>query len=239
MNRKQNIQMTKQTFRRTCFICIAIFPILAYASENSRDAAPQRPMDAAFLSFRPTDYYTTAVPALSEAGYTADSSFFAHWRIKTNLLYDAALMPSIEVEYRFNPQWSAAIEGNMAWWHKNRTNKCYQLATIIPEARYWFKSQGNRRGHYAGIMFGGGWYDLSDGKHGYRGEGIMAGVTYGYLFPVGKRFAFEAAIGVGYLHAWHDEYLPVDRHHVYQQSSTLGYFGPIKLRFAWTFTMGN
>ena len=101
----------------------------------------------------------------------------------------------------------------MAWWHKNRTNKCYQLATIIPEARYWFKSQGNRRGHYAGIMFGGGWYDLSDGKHGYRGEGIMAGVTYGYLFPVGKRFAFEAAIGVGYLHAWHDEYLPVDRHH--------------------------
>ena len=57
--------MTKQTFRRTCFICIAIFPILAYASENSRDAAPQRPMDAAFLSFRPTDYYTTAVPALS------------------------------------------------------------------------------------------------------------------------------------------------------------------------------
>ena len=65
LNRKQNIQMTKQTFRRICLLCIAIFPILAYASENSRDAAPQRPMDAAFLSFRPTDYYTTAVPALS------------------------------------------------------------------------------------------------------------------------------------------------------------------------------
>lgn len=76
------------------------------------------------------------------------------WYIKTNLLYDAVLMPSLEVEYRINDRWSAAVEGNMAWWHHNGKHKYYQLATIVPEVRYWFRPQGQRRGHYAGL-FGG------------------------------------------------------------------------------------
>lgn len=57
------------------------------------------------------------------------------WYLKTNLLYDAVLMPSLEVEYRFNERWSAAVEGNMAWWHNNPKHKYYQLATILPEGR--------------------------------------------------------------------------------------------------------
>ena len=161
------------------------------------------------------------------------------WYLKTNLLYDAVLMPSLEVEYRFNERWSAAVEGNMAWWHNNPKHKYYQLATILPEGRYWFKPQGNRRGHYVGLMAGGGWYDLENGGRGYKGEGFLAGLTYGYLFPVGKYFAFEASIGVGYMRTWYDEYLPIDGHYVYQQSSRMNYFGPVKLRFAWVWNIGR
>ena len=102
-------------------------------------------------------------------------------------------MPSLEVEYRFNERWSAAIEGNMAWWHNDGKHKYYQLATIVPEARYWFKPQGARKGHYVGLFGGPGWYDLENGGRGYRGEGGLIGVSYGYMFPVGKYFAFEAA----------------------------------------------
>ena len=36
-----------------------------------------------------------------------------------------------------------------------------------------------------------------------------------------------------------DEYLPVDRHHVYQQSSRLSYFGPLKLKFAFVWNIGR
>lgn len=90
------------------------------------------------------------------------------WYIKSNLLYDAVLMPSLEVEYRFSKHWSAAVEGNMAWWHNNGKHKYYQLATIIPEARYWFKPQGKRRGHYLGLFGGGGWYDLETGVEATR-----------------------------------------------------------------------
>lgn len=167
------------------------------------------------------------------------SYVFTPWYLKSNLVYDAVLMPSLEVAYRFNDRWSAGVEGNMAWWHNNGKHKYYQLATIIPEARYWLKPQGNRRGHYVGVFFGGGWYDLENGERGYKGEGILAGLSYGYMFPVGKYFAFEAGIGVGMLHTWYEEYLPIDGHYVYQQSSRLNYFGPLKLKFALVWNIGR
>lgn len=161
------------------------------------------------------------------------------WYIKSNLLYDVLLMPSLEVEYRFNERWSAAIEGNMAWWHNNGKHKYYQLATIVPEVRYWFKPQGARKGHYLGLFGGPGWYDLENGERGYRGEGGMVGLSYGYMFPVGKYFAFEAGIGLGYAHLKYEEYLPIDGHYVYQQTDRTHYFGPLKLKFAFVWNIGR
>ena len=161
------------------------------------------------------------------------------WYIKSNLLYDVLLMPSLEVEYRFNERWSAAIEGNMAWWHNDGKHKYYQLATIVPEVRYWFKPQGARKGHYVGLFGGPGWYDLENGNTGYRGEGGMVGVSYGYMFPVGKYFAFEASIGLGYAHLKYEEYLPLDGHYVYQQTDRTHYFGPLKLKFAFVWNIGR
>lgn len=161
------------------------------------------------------------------------------WYIKSNLLYDVLLMPSLEVEYRFNERWSAAIEGNMAWWHNNGKHKYYQLATIVPEVRYWFKPQGPRKGHYFGLFGGPGWYDLENGGRGYRGEGGMVGLSYGYMFPVGKYFAFEAGVGLGYAHLKYAEYLPLDGHYVYQQTDRTHYFGPLKLKFAFVWNIGR
>ena len=161
------------------------------------------------------------------------------WYIKSNLVYDALLMPSLEVEYRFNESWSAAVEGNIAWWHNDGKHQCYQLATIIPEARWWFKPQGDRRGHYVGIFGGGGWYDLENKKTGYKGTGGMVGISYGYMFPVGKYLAFEAGAGVGYMHAKYEEYYPIEGHYVYQQTSRTNFFGPLKLKFALVWNIGR
>lgn len=161
------------------------------------------------------------------------------WYIKSNLIYDVLLMPSLEIEYRFNDHWSAAVEGNMAWWHNDGKHKYYQLATIIPEARYWFKPQGSRRGHYVGLFGGGGWYDLENGNTGYRGTGGMVGASYGYMFPIGKHFAFEAGIGVGFMTTKYEEYLPVDGHYVYQQTNRTNYVGPLKLKFAFVWNIGR
>ena len=162
-------------------------------------------------------------------------------RLKSNLVYDAVGMPSLEVEYYFTAwgqQWSAAVEGNMAWWHNDGRHRYYQLATIVPEVRWWFKPLGARKGHYVGLMGGGGWYDLEHKDKGYRGEGGLVGVSYGYMFPVGRWFSFEASLGLGYAHTEYEEYLPIDNHYVYQQTVRHNYFGPVKLRFALVWDIG-
>ena len=152
--------------------------------------------------------------------------------IKTNLLYDAILMPSLEVEYRIDNRWSVALEGSVAWWSKNRTHKYYQIATIIPEGRYWFRTRKPWHGHYVGLFAGGSWYDLENGARGYKGEFFMTGISYGYMFPIGRSLSLEAGIGVGFLRTTYEEYLPIDGHYVYQQTSRTNWFGPMRLKFA-------
>lgn len=154
--------------------------------------------------------------------------------IKTNLLYDAILMPSLEVEYRFNDRWTVNAEGDVAWWHNDPKHKYYQVMILSGEGRYWFKHYNNRpwHGFYVGAFGGGGKYDLENGNRGYKGTGYMAGISAGFMFPVGRNISFEAGLGVGYLTTKYEEYLPFEGHYVYQQTSRTGYFGPLKLKFA-------
>lgn len=190
------------------------------AEEAAKKAAETTPASAAEEEKKPTPWQRLAV--------------------KTNLLYDAALMPSLEVEYRINERWSVNLEGEIAWWKNNSKHKYYQLAMISPEGRYWFKTKSLWHGHYVGAFVGGGWYDLENGKRGYQGEGVMAGATYGYMFPVTRTLSFEAGVGVGYLRAKYEEYLPeAGGHYLYQQTSKTNYFGPLKLKFALVWRLGD
>lgn len=154
--------------------------------------------------------------------------------IKTNLLYDAILMPSLEVEYRFNDRWTVNAEGDVAWWHNDPKHKYYQVMILSGEGRYWFKHYNNRpwHGFYVGAFGGGGKYDLENGNRGYKGTGYMAGISAGFMFPVSRNISLEAGLGVGYLTTKYEEYLPFEGHYVYQQTSRTGYFGPLKLKFA-------
>ena len=165
-------------------------------------------------------------------------NFFPELRSRLSVacyrLYDAILMPSLEVEYRIADRWTVNLEGDMAWWNNDGKHKCYQVATISPEGRWWFgQKQGSPwHGHYLGVFGGFTWYDLENGKEGYQGEAEMVGVSYGYMFPIGRRLSLEAGIGLGYMHSKYEEYLPIDGHYVYQQTNRMNYFGPLKLKFA-------
>ncbi len=151
--------------------------------------------------------------------------------LKTNIIYDLALMPSLEVEYMIDDRWSVNAEGEVAWWKNNGKHKYYQIATLSPEVRYWFKTKKRWHGHYVGLFGGGSWYDLENGKRGYKGEFWKAGLSYGYMFPIGRSLSFEAGLGLGFLRTWYEEYLPIDGHYVYQQSSRTNWIGPVKLKF--------
>lgn len=165
--------------------------------------------------------------------------------LKTNLLADIALMPSLELEYLINGQWSVSAQGAVAWWSNDPAHRYYQISTIYPEARWWFKTKAPWHGHYLGLFAGGTWYDLENGARGYQGEGGFVGISYGYMFPISKCLSFEAGIGLGYLYTKYREYLPMPYgdswHYVYQQTSVLNYVGPLKLKFAfvWRFLDTN
>ena len=161
------------------------------------------------------------------------------WVLKTNLLYDALLSPSIEAEYRFSTHWSAHVDFAIAWWSNKNKHKYYQLVQLSPEARYWFNGKQAWKGHYIGAFVGAGHYDLSGGEDGYKGEFMMAGLSYGYMFPIGRYLSLEAGIGVGYLNTEYEEYRPIEGHYVYQQKSRTGYVGPVKAKLSLVWHIGR
>lgn len=152
--------------------------------------------------------------------------------LKTNLLYDAALLPNIEVEWLIKRTWSLSLEGGVAWWGKYANERSYRLAMISPEAKLWIRPRAPWHGFYVGIFAGCGLYDLEKGRPGYRGEGVMGGVSGGFMWPVSRCLSLEAAIGVGYMFTRYKEYLPVNGHHVYQRTKEIHYFGPLKVKFS-------
>lgn len=152
--------------------------------------------------------------------------------IKTNLLYDAALLPNLEVEWRVNDKWSVALEGGVAWWGRYSRDRSYRLALVQPEVRRWLRTRAPWHGFYVGAFVGGGLYDFLKDRPGYRGEGAMAGLSAGYMWPVSRCLSLEAAIGAGYLFTRYKEYIPMDGHHVYQRTKDINYFGPLKVKFS-------
>lgn len=189
-----------------------------------------------------------AAPSAAPSASSGKSGFMDlllsgdHVVLKTNLLYYAVLMPSIEAEWKFADRWSGALEVQGAWYAKNPPHKVYRIATVIPEARYWVINRSRWHGMYVGAFVGAGLYDLSNGKKkGHEGEGFMAGVSAGYMWPISKHLSLDAGIGVGYLNARDKEYTPADGHFLYQLSKNISYIGPLRLKLSlvWHFQSKN
>lgn len=215
--------------------------IILYLKKNEVEPA-DKPDDVSDLPEIP-DTLTEVVVSSSDTSavtYTVDPiveyEYRHHFALKNNILYDAALMPNLEFEWLINDNWSISLDGDVAWW-KPRENKVYRLALISPEVRYHINPRGQWHGMYVGAFVGGGLYQLENGGDGYRGEGGMGGLSFGYMWPIGKHFFMEAALGAGYMYTKYKVYEPRDGHRLYMRTETLNYLGPLKLKFsiAWKF----
>jgi hypothetical protein len=130
------------------------------------------------------------------------------------------------------------LDYSIAWWKNPKKHKYYQIHQISPEVRYWLKPERGWHGHYIGSFVGAGYYDLENGARGYKGEFLMGGFSYGYMFPIGRVLSLDAGIGVGYMYTEYEEYLPFEGHYVYQQTSRTGYFGPLKAKLSLVWHLG-
>ncbi len=180
---------------------------------------------------------TVTVHEDERPSWSAKDEPIHRFALKTNIVYDALLMPSLELEWRVTDRWSLSIEGDVAWWKNDRRHKYYQVAAFIPEVRRWFRTRAPWHGMYIGAFAGGGKYDLENGRTGYKGEGGMAGISFGYMWPISRALSLEAAVGAGYMFTRYREYEPHDGHYLYQRTKDMNYFGPLKVKFAlvWRF----
>ncbi|MGV8134684.1 MAG: DUF3575 domain-containing protein [Mangrovibacterium sp.] len=149
------------------------------------------------------------------------------------MLYDAALMPSLEIEWLLSKRWSVTLEGQCAWWSWSEKNYTYQIASGGPELRYWLKRKAPFSGHYLGAFCSGGLYDLQVDQEGYRGECyVCTGLSYGYMKRLGRKLSLEFGLGAGYLSTQYEKYQPVNGHNVYQSTERVRFFGPLKAKIA-------
>ena len=166
--------------------------------------------------------------------------------VKTNMLYDAALVPNIGVEFYLGKNFSLAGNWMYSWWKSDPKAWYWRTYGGDLTARYWFGKAAERKpltGHHVGVYGQIVTYDFEVGGRGYLGDrwSYGAGVEYGYSLPIARRLNIDFNVGFGYLGGEFKEYLPIDGHYVWQVTKYRHMFGPTKaeISLVWLLGRGN
>ncbi|MCQ2154018.1 MAG: DUF3575 domain-containing protein [Bacteroidales bacterium] len=155
--------------------------------------------------------------------------------VRSNLVYDAALVPNIGVELPVYRGLTFSGDWNYAWWFSFPKNVFYQTYGGYAGLRYHFGREAAHNpllGHFAGLSAIALTYDFELRERGYQHDNWNFGVQaeYGYTLPLKNgKWAFTFSLGVGYVRLKYKEYLPMDTHYVYQRSVERDWFGPTRL----------
>ncbi len=156
--------------------------------------------------------------------------------LKTNLLYDLGTVLNASVEFPIGKRFSIMVEDVFPWWSWGPNDKkfCLQLWEMGIEPRWWFKPNGNLKGHFLGVYGKSAKYDFQNDRDiCYQGEYWSAGVSYGYAMKLGDHLQMEFSLSVGYLQSDYRHYQPDPNYeHLFRdkyRTGTISYFGPTKL----------
>lgn len=167
--------------------------------------------------------------------------------VKTNLLFDAALMPNVEIEVPLGKRWSLNGEYMFPWWQLDGDKYCLEILSGGVEGRYWLGKRDSREvltGHFLGLYAGGGKYDLQWKENGYQGEFfIAAGLSYGYARSIAKNLHLEFSLGIGLMRTNYRHYHAKDNYQtlLWQENGNYTWAGPtkVKLSLVWMLTKRN
>lgn len=174
--------------------------------------------------------------------------------LRTNALYDLALIPNIGADFYLGRNWSVSAYWMYSWWNADGPHWYWRTYGGDVTLRRWFGKAAKDKpltGHHLGIYAQALTYDLELGGTGYIAGvpgGSMfdkcnwgAGIEYGYSLPLSRRLNLDFTIAVGYLggECWH--YKPVDDCYVWQKTVQQHWFGPTKaeISLVWLIGRGN
>lgn len=163
--------------------------------------------------------------------------------VSTNLLYDfgslaydMAFTPNIAVEVPIGQRWSVYAEYAFPWWLTPENDRAWQILKWDIGGRWWFSRHNPSdrmdvlRGHFLGLDFGAGYYDIEPRHTGYQGEFQTLGLEYGYAFRLSPHWRLDLYAGAGWMgtHYRYYEGTSDDVHLIYQHHGRLQWFGPVK-----------
>jgi outer membrane protein OmpA-like peptidoglycan-associated protein len=137
--------------------------------------------------------------------------------LKNNLLYDAILTPNLTFEVKLAKRWTLQVEGGFNPFPLDDTKEHkWRHFLVDVEAKYWFCEAFHRdfigvNVAYSHYNVAKGWYPIgwlypAVKQNRFQGDAVMAGVSYGWSFPVSKHVAFELEAGVDAGYTWYGKY---------------------------------
>lgn len=174
--------------------------------------------------------------------------------IRTNMLYDALLVPNIGAEFYLGK--GISIMGNWmyGWWKRDPGNWYWRTYGGDLTLRKWIGRAAKEKpltGHHVGVYGQIFTYDFETGGRGYLGGkpgGTLwekmnygVGAEYGYSLPIRRRLNIDFSIGIGYWGGIYHEYDPEDGCYVWQSTRKRRWFGPTKaeISLVWLIGKGN
>ena len=168
--------------------------------------------------------------------------------VKTNLLYDAALIPNLGVELYLGRRWTVTLDGFWTWISSDKRHRYWQgYGGYVGIRRYLSKPStlnsqpSTLTGHHLGIYGLGMTYDVEWGGRGYQAArfGFGGGIEYGYSAKLCRRLNLDFSIGLGFQDGEYKEYLPMDDHYVWQSTHKRHWWGPTKAEVSLVWILGK
>ena len=214
------------------------------AAEASLEQARQEQARLESASQSPSSPPFPAIPSQvhPESQAPPVASYFA---LKSNLLYDALLVPNLSLEASIGSGWTLGAGGMLAWWSKDAKHRYWRIYGGDLEIRKYFGTLSKSKplqGHHLGIYGDFLTYDFEFGAKGYQSKATYAaGIKYGYSHPIAKRLNLDFALGIGYLHSNYKTYVPRDGCYVYQETKKRKWLGPTQaeISLVWLLGKGN
>lgn len=131
--------------------------------------------------------------------------------VRTNLLYDALVVPTLGFEWRVNDSWGLKLDGGWSYWC-GRAGKIHDVWSVSPELRRY---TGHGKRFYFGLGANAGGYDIYElgpigsmfpRDTGYRGAIYNGGLVAGYRMGLSRSFSLDFNLGIGYNHLKYDAF---------------------------------
>ncbi|MCD8165055.1 MAG: DUF3575 domain-containing protein [Bacteroides sp.] len=165
--------------------------------------------------------------------------------IRTNLLYDVLLTPTMGFEWRLNEKIGIKLDGSWAHWGSSH-GRVQKIWLVSPEVR-WYLPDARRFYLGVGANFGEaniykGLAKLLSSDTGYQATIYGGGVTVGYRLPICRegRLAIDFNLGLGVTHFKYDTFSVSNGYRVYKERDlSKNFWGPTQAGVSFIWRIGN